>query len=156
MQATAEVKSYFDIARPVVFATLPPMAMFVFASFLPTVWGIHTGVPVAVLACIATFFFLNRVQSNLEEMPYGPAQVCVSFPFTAITLTWLIVLVTINDLNSFGKIVPGYLLAMLTGLWPIFRKSRENEIIKRRMEYVTSATIATGIYLILIIAGVLS
>ncbi|MEM7083749.1 MAG: hypothetical protein AAF465_13545 [Pseudomonadota bacterium] len=156
MLATAEVKSYFDIARPVVLAALPPMTLFVLASFLPTVWGIHTGVPVAVLACAATFFFLNRVQQNIEEMPYGPAQVCVSFPFTALTLTWLIALVTFDDLTSIGKILPGYLLAMLTGLWPIFRKSRENEIIKRRMEYVTSAVIATGVYLTLIIAGVLS
>ncbi len=156
MLAAGEVRSFFDVARPVVLALPIPMAIFIVASFLPTVWGIHVGVLFAVGGSITTFFFLNPVQSAIEEMPYGPAQVCVSFPFIVVVLCWMIALVFLDRVDSVSKIVPGFLLAVVTGIWPIFRKSRDHEVQKRRMRYVTSAIIATGVYLILIIAGFLS
>ena len=155
MLAASEIRLFFDVAKPVVFALIVPLAIFVIASFLPTVWDMHVGVLVAIVGCVATFFFLNPVQSKIEGMPYGPAQICVSFPFTVIVLCWMVSLVFLDRIDSVTKIIPGFLMAVVTAIWPIFRKSREHEVQKRRFEYMTSAIIATSAYLTLIIAGIL-
>ncbi len=154
MLAKSDVVSYFGTAKPVLIALALPYSLFIVASFLPVVWGFHLGIPVSIVACLVTAFYLKPVQQTISELPYGPSQVCVNFPFTVITLGWLVVLLVSGKPEGL-KVVPGFLLSMLTGLWPIFAKSRKKEVVERRINYMTSALIATFVYLLILFLGVI-
>jgi len=144
----------FAEAKPVVYALLLPITLLVVASFMPFIFNIHTGVIVAGLSFLATFFCLNAVQERIVSMPHDVGLRWIRTPLLIFVGVWSIALLVADKTQSFIAIMPAFALSVIPGLWPLLNRSEEGTPKPRRLSYLSTFWIGFLAYMVLVASGV--